>query len=426
MDCDACPRGYCYDVIGRSDGTTFQQHTNIPETRACVSVPMEMVNDKRRVFRCPECLSGDPSMLLDYIINRGSRATRRVSIKTSVALIIYYLKSSQESARALAKQLCAALAIFEIHVAPVLIKLHRKVDPSQVDVIHQHLLPKSPCHLAIIFMTESDPRGGWWVTSDDDRAGAYRVDEKTFIYFHTDNLLRLATDALTARIFPVSCGLNLFNEDVVGIIFHMLYAAPWESIVLPTSPSLVVNNYAAIFPELFVHLYYFGLPLRSSLLRTWAKSEEARQHTGLLLMERPTGRNQPFAVSKFEHAPTSRPFGIDLPMVPAVCGCWDRYPHHWSLRHTSNAFGEQFSFYTSSCCGLELHIAIYTDRRIVFNAHGTTIMEEKWDPGAERFSFDPMTMVCMKISESKKGKSEQEGRPTHAAPWTKAGTEARS
>jgi hypothetical protein len=175
---------------------------------------------------------------------------------------------------------------------------------------------------------------------------------------------------------------------------------PWESIVLPTSSSVVLKNYVGIFPELFVHLYYFGSPLRSSLLRTWAKSEEARQHTGFLVMERPNGRNKPLVVSKFEHAPTYRPFGFDLPMVPSLCGCWDKHPHHWSLRHSSSAFGEQFSFYISSCCSMELHIAIYTDRRTVFDAHGTTIMEEKWDPVSERFSFDPMTMVCMKISVS--------------------------
>ncbi|CUA74691.1 hypothetical protein RSOLAG22IIIB_05658 [Rhizoctonia solani] len=420
MDCDTCPHGYCYDIIGRSGGATFQQNMSIPEAQACVSVPLEMAENKRRTFRCPECLSGDLSVLPDYIINRGSRTTRRVSIKTSVAIVIYYLKSFLEPARALAKQLCAALGIFEINVAPVLIKLHRKVDPSKVQVIHQNLLPKAPYHLALLFMTESDPRGGWWVTSADDRSGAYRVDEKTFIYFHTDNLLGLANDALTARIFVISCGMNLLNEDVTGIIFHMLYVAPWDSIVLPTASSLVLKNYAAIFPELFVHLYYFGSPLRSSLLRTWAKSEEARQHTGLLLMDRPTGRNQPFAVSKFEHAPTSRPFGVDLPMVPSICGCWDKHPHHWSPRHTSEAFGERFLFYTSSCCSLELHVAIYTDRRIVFEAHGTTIMEEKWDPGAESFSFDPMTMVCMKVSRSKKGNSEQAKRPEHTIPWTEA------
>jgi hypothetical protein len=82
------------------------------------------------------------------------------------------------------------------------------------------LLPKAPYHLVIIFLTESDPRGGWWVMSDDERLGAFRVDEKTFIDYHTENLMLLATDALTARIFPICCGLNLLNEDTVGSIFH--------------------------------------------------------------------------------------------------------------------------------------------------------------------------------------------------------------
>ncbi|CAE6434939.1 unnamed protein product [Rhizoctonia solani] len=420
MDCNTCPRGYCYDIIGKSMDTTFQ-HTSNPEARPCVSVPLEMVEDKRRVFRCPECLSNNVSSLPDYIINRGSRATRRVSIKTSVALVVYYLKSYQETARALAKQLHAALAIFEIHVVPVLIKLNRKVLVSQAEVIRHHLLPRAPYHLAILFLTESDPRGGWWVMSSEERLGAFRVDEKTFINYHVETLVYLATDALTARVFPISCGLNLLNEDTLGDIFSTLNVGPWESIVLPTALSLLVKNYVSIFPELFVNLYYFGLPLRSSLLRTWAKSEEAREHTGFLVMERAAGRNKPFGVSKFEHAPNSRPFGIDLPMAPSVCGCWDKSPHHWSLRHSSNAFGERFSFYISSCCSLELHVAIYTDRRTVFNAHGTMIMEEKWDPASERFSFDPITMVCMKISISRKGKTEQAKRPKHTSPWTEAG-----
>jgi hypothetical protein len=60
-----------------------------------------------------------------------------VSIKTSVAIVVYYLKALQEPARALAKQLCAALSVFEIHVIPVLIKLHRKLEVFKAEVIRQ-------------------------------------------------------------------------------------------------------------------------------------------------------------------------------------------------------------------------------------------------------------------------------------------------
>ncbi|KAG8690925.1 hypothetical protein FRC11_008079 [Ceratobasidium sp. 423] len=68
---------------------------------------------------------------------RGSRVTRRVSIKASVAIVVYYLKALQETASALTKQLCSALAVFEIHVIPVFIKLNRKVEVYKAEVIRE-------------------------------------------------------------------------------------------------------------------------------------------------------------------------------------------------------------------------------------------------------------------------------------------------
>jgi hypothetical protein len=148
-----------------------------------------------------------------------------------------------------------------------------------------------------------------------------------------------------------------------------------------------------------VHLYYFGSSLRSSLLRTWAKSPEAREHTGFIIMDRERWSNTSFKVSKLEYAPqTSRPYGVELPMIPSLCGCWTKAPHRWKERHRSRAFGEEFYFYTSSCCLIELHIAIYNDRRVMLNVHGTRVMEEPWDSCAERFTFDPARMICIKIS----------------------------
>lgn len=170
--------------------------------------------------------------------------------------------------------------------------------------------------------------------------------------------------------------------------------------MIPTAPATLMTELLPIFPELFIHLYYFSAPLRSSLLRTWAKSPEARAHTGFIVIDRSHWSEGLPSVTKFEHAPhTSRPLGFDLPLIPSICGCWNKHAL-WKSRHASTAFGEQFCFYRSSCCSLELHLAIFTDKRTLLHAHGTTIMQEPWDPSTRNFSFDELRMVHMRVSVS--------------------------
>jgi hypothetical protein len=71
-------------------------------------------------------------------------------------------------------------------------------------------------------MTESDPRGGWWI-SEDDRKGSAYMDEDKFFLHHMGELNGLAADALTARIFGLTCGSNFFNESSASLIRKELH-----------------------------------------------------------------------------------------------------------------------------------------------------------------------------------------------------------
>lgn len=63
MECHACHRGFCYDVMGAECNDSVEQ-------QACVTVPREMVNEQRQIFRCPECLSLDKYSLPDVCMTR--------------------------------------------------------------------------------------------------------------------------------------------------------------------------------------------------------------------------------------------------------------------------------------------------------------------------------------------------------------------
>lgn len=75
-------------------------------------------------------------------------------------------------------------------------------------------------HIAIIFMTESNPRGGWWFSTDKDRGGLGRTDERKFLCFHIKVLTGLAKDAVTMQMFMLTCAVNLLNPKYLGMIFY--------------------------------------------------------------------------------------------------------------------------------------------------------------------------------------------------------------
>ncbi|KAG9103188.1 hypothetical protein FRC06_011845 [Ceratobasidium sp. 370] len=412
IECGSCHRSYCYDKMGDDEKKDDDRST-------CLTVPPEMADVRTRLFRCPECLSNDRYCSLDYIINRGSRATRRLSGRSSVVFVLFHLKTNVNQAEALLAQVSAILAVFELHFVTFMQEHEAGLSDQQAQALKDELLPREPYHLAVVFLTEGNPDGGWWTKTDLDVGGRAQADEKQFLRYHLKPLTSLARYAASARVFVSACAVNLFADKTLGTIFDTMEKRPWHSFVMPTMPALSQPLFLSILPELFAQLYYFGSPFRSTLLRTWVKSGDARAHTGLIVMQR-ARLGDTLSVSRFEHAPsTSRPVGFDLPMIPSLCGCWNK-DNLWDCRHVSFKFGEQFYFLRTSCCSFELHVAIYKGPRKLLDAYGTTIMEEPWHEETKNFAWDPSRMVRMKISPSRILDKHAQ-RPTHDEPWTAAG-----
>jgi hypothetical protein len=79
-----------------------------------------------------------------------------------------------------------------------------------------------PYHLAIVFLTESHPGGGWWYSSQYGNQASSQVGEKEFLSNCLSDLRQLARSAVTARIFGAACGINLPGAGVVGTIAQYL------------------------------------------------------------------------------------------------------------------------------------------------------------------------------------------------------------
>jgi hypothetical protein len=152
-----------------------------------------------------------------------------------------------------------------------------------------------------------------------------------------------------------------------------------------------------MLPEVLVDLYYYGSPLKSTLLRIWAKSKRVRIHTGLLVMERSQQRDR-LVITKYEYcSDNSRPCGVDLPMTESLCGCWGK-GGSWKHIYSKIKFGERFLYLRSTCCQTELHLAIFLGPRRVVQIHGAHVAIEDWDYDQGRFTFDPARMVVMRVS----------------------------
>ncbi|KAG9100873.1 hypothetical protein FRC06_003592 [Ceratobasidium sp. 370] len=314
------------------------------------------------------------------------------------------MSSLEEMAESLVTQLNAALRVFELHVIPLVLKTMSEVCEKHAEQVRRQLLPTAPYHLVVLFLTESDPRGGWWVASETDPEGPRRANEGEFIVHHTRNLEGLAKDALTARLFAISCGLNMFNEDVLGDIFHTVDRF--------ATVALNHSTFRSFDPALAVH-WDFPRAIRPSLLLRSAARKLTPSYMGQVTGNKTTywvyidgtveGRKRITLCAKVRtRAAYHPPFG---------------------LRVTDDTFAVRLLGQIGS--PLVLHIAIYTDNRAIFKAHGTTIMEEVWDLATERFTFDPATMVTTRMSRSRKGTDLQKERPTHDTPWTIAGQQAR-
>lgn len=76
-------------------------------------------------------------------------------------------------------------------------------------------------HLAVIFVTESNPGGGWWARSGHS---ALQVEEKEHLKWIGNQLRQLAAEAATVRYFGVACGSNLRGQGIVNNICEGLFS----------------------------------------------------------------------------------------------------------------------------------------------------------------------------------------------------------
>ncbi|KAG8795542.1 hypothetical protein FRC12_012981 [Ceratobasidium sp. 428] len=389
FDCSLCPNACCYDVIGAKPANP----TDEPE--ACVSIPESMANNKEVPFPCPACIALHRPRTVGYFVNRGARTTMRVASGTSVALVVYHLRSLAHEARALADQLLSALQVFYVNVAWQTRLLHHAIKPEEAEEFFKELPRDAPYHLAVVFLTEGDPRGGWWHTSLHRNQPDGRFREQDFLKSCLQNLGDFAGKAATARVFGIACGLNLAIPGAISGAKDYLSTTPFMSLLLPTTCSLLIHEWARLLPELFVNIYYFGVGLENSVLRIWGKSTGLRRHTGILLMEQPT-RGSTFNVKKYMHSPpASRPFGVELPVATTLCGCQSEA--RWRYKTEKQNGLEVVFLYRSACCGLDLQVAIHPNHRRRVKMYDTTMTEEHWHRATQSFLFTERENVSMRV-----------------------------
>ncbi|QRV78018.1 hypothetical protein RhiJN_06033 [Ceratobasidium sp. AG-Ba] len=361
------------------------------------------------------------SLDFQYIINRGARRTLRLSSPQAVVLVIFYLRSLSELAKSIHEQIVALMCAFEMNVVAVRCLLHQGLTLKEETELLKQLGPGISYHLALLFVTESSPGGGWWHTSEHGNQHKSQISESSFLEQCRYYVRHISKDAVTCRIFGTACGMNLQGPTTIQDICSCLIPTRFLSLVLPTATNLMMSDYSHILPEIFLNIYYFGSPLRSSCNRVWGRSVDARYHTGLLFIDRATPQEQ-FLVTKILHAPPQhRPYGLTLPDCSSICGCTSGQPK-WTYKTEKQHRKEFIYIYISSCRHVDLRVAVYPSRRRIVERFGTQFVEEDWDKEKRQFHFDEPTMVRMLV------------QPGHTAapltlkesdkPWTIAGRRA--
>ncbi|KAG8722671.1 hypothetical protein FRC08_014416 [Ceratobasidium sp. 394] len=411
IECSTCPNACCYDVIGKKVSNPMD------EPGACVTVPDSMANNREVPFVCPSCVSEKQPRSIGYFINRGARCTMRVAPRTCVALVVYHLKSHAADAQALADQLLSALQVFYINVAWQTRLLHHSIGSKEAEGLFAELPRDAPYHLAVVFLTESDPRGGWWHTSAYGSQRDSTVSEKQFLESCLHNLRHIARNAVTARLFGLSCGFNLHAPKTWPRIQRYLHGTPFLSMVSPSTCSLLLCEYASLLPDLFVHLYYFGAGLDAALMSVWGKASDARKHTGLFVMQRPQNSSE-FDLKKILYSPPkSSPFGVQLPVAGSICGC--PQDSRWDYKTQLENRIELVFVFQCSRCKVELQVGIYPGRRRSFVFHDATFTEEIWDRPSKTFLFAESGNVRMKILPAQPKSNPRP--PDLSVLWTRAG-----
>jgi hypothetical protein len=77
-------------------------------------------------------------------------------------------------------------------------------------------------HLAVVFVTESQPGGGWWWASRYGNQPKSQVSERDLLVECRHQVRRLERKALSFRMFGVACGTNLLGRGVVDKLQNQL------------------------------------------------------------------------------------------------------------------------------------------------------------------------------------------------------------
>ncbi|KAG9128203.1 hypothetical protein FRC07_003134, partial [Ceratobasidium sp. 392] len=259
---------------------------------------------------------------------------------------------------------------------------------------------QSPYNLVYVFVTEGN-EGGGWSFSESQASEAQFIHQSLYLY---DDI---AKKALSARIFGISCGINLLATGVIKEIGTALEQTPWQSLVLPATPSLYPEEYACVLPQMFVQMYYIGSSLHSALVRVWATSKRARLHTDLLIFDN-RKQNLGVLVEKYTYgSKASRPWGVDLPTPDSLCACAndEKADVKWNRQEgVSFAHGEYFRAIN------------------VLSAAGVQVVKEAFDYKRNEFPLDMEDCVHMEFHKVKdEVKKQTHTFPDHDTPWTTRG-----
>ncbi|QRW13064.1 hypothetical protein RhiLY_12063 [Ceratobasidium sp. AG-Ba] len=376
-----------------------------------------MVDEAGRAFPCPDCLEIVQAQAAPYIINRAARATQRRAPPAAVVFVIFHIESLKNLAFSVRSQVEAALNAFQINVVSYCGRLDGGISDEDQKELINGLDPDLRHHVVIVFITESHPGGGWWWESGTEACGPSQVDEVGVLKHVNDSTRILARAALSVRYFGLLCGWSLDGDGVVSSIAKYLTSTAAKALVLPTASVLLVADISPMLPELILNLCYYGRNLRDSIYKVWGLSDDAREHTGLLVMDR-VSTSQPFSCAKLSYSPVCRrPLGYTLPEAWTICGC-PCPPHgHLSwvlLKEVKEHKREALFAYKSLCCGFELQLAVFLNRLRSVVRDELPFTEEDWDPETCSFGFDPATMIRMTVhpaTPSAQGLNNLQGNP---------------
>ncbi|QRW17493.1 hypothetical protein RhiXN_02415 [Rhizoctonia solani] len=263
-------------------------------------------------------------------------------------------------------------------------------------------------------MTESAPGGGWWIEE-----GA-QSNEAAWIKGMINHHDCMAEKAVTSRIFGLCCGLNLTEEGTIPDILQSLTRCGWDSLVLPTASLVLPEEFAVMFPELFVQIFYNGITLKSALLWVWATSKRSRTHSNILLMD--NLRVDPTVKKLCYGSLSGRPFGVDLPLPWSLCTCArSNASVSWvpKLRKAIFSHNEYLMRYRTTCKHTHLDLAVFTGEAEIRTPAGVQVVIEKFDFHRLTFPLDSQDSVCMRPHSTVEDTNSH--GEEHSYPWTAFG-----